>query len=421
MRYIKYFESLNLSSDLTFFLEGNKDKVSQVLKAMTESDFYSDDEDVNWITLAEDINKLSFRPLKRREGIPRSQYYDPKIMPTRIGRLVKKIINTAKSYFSHKGEYEIYVSKAPTKIYFSSQIPIVVSKEYESLGTQKIKLTLHTEIDSEGETKMEPEVYTFELNSFEWEFKFYHKEDVWFKSKKTADGYTSYITIPSGEKQPSPEKNYIADIEVISDLEIKDSDIENFVNKLIAYIQENRTDENQVPIEVKGEKIKEYYLVNNYKKEQGTLGNSCMRHRSCQDFLDIYCQNENQISLLVLLDDDDKVIARALLWTLNDGKKFLDRCYSIMEYDQIRFRNIAKKNGWYYYLSGNIYLDDKQVDLNLWTELDKTDFDSYPYVDSLFILDISLNTLSRRPLGFLEDTKVLNSTTGDWEDYYSDD
>jgi hypothetical protein len=422
LKYIKHFESLNMSSDVRDFVydkDNSNDKVSKLLQALADSDLYDNDEDVNFISLAEDINKLSFRPLKRRKGVDYSQMYEPNIMPTRVGRLIKKIFNTAKPYFQYNGEHEIHFEN--NKIEIKKELDVINIQPYgdKILGNQKIKINVYSSIDSRGEEKLDkPEVYEDVFHSYSWDWE-YDNKTTWFTGDPENIYRKLYLNIRK-DLYLENGKNYFAQIEVTSDIDINDADIEKFVNKFVAYQRENRVSETVVLKEATGEEIRKYYLVDNYKKVKGTLGNSCMRHSECQDYLDIYCENEEVVSLIVLLDDD-KVVARALLWKLDNGKKLLDRCYSIMDYDQVRYENLAKKNGWFYYKSGDVYYDNAKVYTTLRVYLKNYDFRSYPYVDTLKILDDYNGTLSNELLGDREDAKLLSDTEGGWEKYYSDD
>lgn len=428
LKYIKHFESLNMSSDVRDIIyDIEKDKVSYLLQTLADSDLYKDDEDVNYLALADDMNKLSFRPLKRRKGVDYSRMYEPNIMPTKVGRLVKKIYNTAKPYFSYNDEQEIYITKLG-KFQIIEELPVIFSGLYgdSALGKQKIKITIHSEINTEETKELNnPVVIEDEMKNYIFEYGFEGESRVWF-TKEGPSGYRKVFLDLDLDKNRDAveklekEKNYIATIEITCDIDIKDADIEKFVNKFVAYQRENRVSESTVMKEVKGEEIKFYYHKDNYKKQKGTLGNSCMRHEYCQEFLNIYCQNPDKVSLIVLLDED-KVVARAILWSLESRKKLLDRCYSIMDYDQVRYENLAKKNDWYYYKGGQIFYKDSVVDATLYVRLDEHDFESYPYVDTLKIYDRYEGTLSNKLMGDPDDARVLSDTEGEWSDYEEED
>ena len=60
------------------------------------------------------------------------------------------------------------------------------------------------------------------------------------------------------------------------------------------------------------------------------LTNSCMNNRS--DLVDFYTYVPN-IKLVVLLNEDDEIEGRALLWTDIEGRLFLDRVYYASDSD----------------------------------------------------------------------------------------
>jgi large subunit ribosomal protein L23 len=116
-----------------------------------------------------------------------------------------------------------------------------------------------------------------------------------------------------------------------------------------------------------------------------------MRYSKCQSFFDIYVENPEVCNLLVLLDNDSKKVkARALIWTLRNGKKVMDRIYSIDSHDVLTFNDWAKNN--------NVY-KMSDLDINdLIVILTKSDFNNYPYMDNLKKLNIERKTLSHEDL-----------------------
>lgn len=93
---------------------------------------------------------------------------------------------------------------------------------------------------------------------------------------------------------------------------------------------------------VKGADIKKYYLYENYYKDTGDLGNSCMKKKECQSKLDFYSINPN-ISMLVLIKED-KIIGRALLWKTKNNEVVMDRIYTCHSRHDKRFIVYAKTN-----------------------------------------------------------------------------
>ena len=202
-------------------------------------------------------------------------------------------------------------------------------------------------------------------------------------------------------------------------------EVEDFVN---SFKNVNKPGENELKL-VKGQDIKKYYLYTNYAEESGDLGNSCMRYTRCQEYLDIYTQNPNQVQLLVYLNEEDKVLGRALLWLLNDEKSddiegaeyFLDRIYGIDDSIKKLFQDHAETQGWAWRTKSG-YSDTKYITykgeehsgVKMSIELDKYDFNYYPYMDTFKELDNSESKLYNNDD---EDRNwTLNHTDGTYED-----
>jgi hypothetical protein len=153
---------------------------------------------------------------------------------------------------------------------------------------------------------------------------------------------------------------------------------------------------------VSGEDITKYYLHSNYDKranESTGLGISCMRYDKCQPYMDFYVKNN--VEMVVLMSDDpnqkEKIMGRAILWTIKniDGqsvdRKFMDRVYTITDYDVQSFKDYAIKNGWLYKNSQNRHPSElicdpkdssiKRVTMMTDKNYKKTKF--FPYLDTL--------------------------------------
>jgi hypothetical protein len=94
---------------------------------------------------------------------------------------------------------------------------------------------------------------------------------------------------------------------------------------------------------VKGNEIKKWYLSSSYAANSGQLGNSCMRYSKCQSYFDIYINNPDVCNLLIY-EKDGKLLGRALVWTLEDGRKYMDRIYTIKDNLDILFIRWADDN-----------------------------------------------------------------------------
>jgi len=127
-----------------------------------------------------------------------------------------------------------------------------------------------------------------------------------------------------------------------------------------------------------------------YKHPHPTFS-SCM---NCADrgFFSIYTCNSDVISMLVMTDErddeDPKLIGRALVWKLPDGRTFCDRIYG-QNMDCIEYlKQYAMEQGWYVKPrqtyddkttfqdpNGTVFEETYRIAL-------KTDFGAYPYLDT---------------------------------------
>ena len=169
-----------------------------------------------------------------------------------------------------------------------------------------------------------------------------------------------------------------------------DKDIEQFVNLYKSAI-DKLNDKFSFFDVVSGSDIAYWYNYNNYFVRSGTLGSSCMAGARAS-WLEIYTNNPDQCSMVIFKSTEDinKIVGRALLWTLSDGKKFMDRIYTVADSDVQLFREYAKENGWYskYYNSstedGTSYAPNGATEkLDLVVNLSQKDYNYYPYLDTL--------------------------------------
>lgn len=168
---------------------------------------------------------------------------------------------------------------------------------------------------------------------------------------------------------------------------------------------------------LKGNKIKKCYTSSNYKSKTGILGSSCMNDK---DFLDIYVNNPKVCKILVLVDEEDKILGRALLWKLS--KKFhkkewlMDRVYVSSDHNMDKFKRWAKENDYLYKNGFNLdgedfMVDDKKVSGRISVKLDAK-VKEYPYLDTLYFLNSKKNRISNS--GY-KGGWILSSTFGEKE------
>ena len=117
-----------------------------------------------------------------------------------------------------------------------------------------------------------------------------------------------------------------------------------------------------------------------------SLNNSCMNGKS--NYLDIY-KNCKQLQILVLLNNDNQLAGRALVWTIEDII-LMDRVYVTQDYLYDLFIDHAKSNNWWYKQNYKSMHDRKTfIDSNgqvvsnkYFTIHTDTEFNSYPYIDT---------------------------------------
>ena len=185
---------------------------------------------------------------------------------------------------------------------------------------------------------------------------------------------------------------------------------------------------------VKGESIREHYHYDKHFSDSGSLGVSCMRHDSCQRLFNLYVENSNKISLLLMLDEYDLVMGRALLWNF-DSNKIMDRIYTVND-EQLPFyfKKWATENKYYFRSQQNWYNsvlferlgEDKKM-LKIDIKLDNSDFRYYPYMDTFKFFNPKTGTFSNyRPEDdeFKSNGVTLISSDGsryDWDYLVYDD
>ncbi len=166
---------------------------------------------------------------------------------------------------------------------------------------------------------------------------------------------------------------------------VPDSDIEKCVNLFKAYFSTS-TD---VKI-VQGEDIKYYYNRLNYiiGSEDTNLGRSCMSYTTCQSFFKLYTENPEVCRLVIQLDKDGMLISRALLWKLDNGKQFLDRVYSVNDFQDSLLKEWVNKN------VPNSLTKPLGILSSLKVKLKEWKFDEYPYLDTLCHLNYNTGVIS---------------------------
>ena len=176
---------------------------------------------------------------------------------------------------------------------------------------------------------------------------------------------------------------------------------------------------------VKGEDIRKWYNGANYAEgNTESLRSSCMRHDYCMPYMDIYVENTDNVSMIIARQADDKIIGRAILWKLDDGRMFCDRIYG----NDVTIENLKK------YAQDNSYLVKRRQtysDASVLTTtgevlndtftitLKRPESRLYPYMDTMKYTDDCLETAKYLTLNTDSGDNALDSTDGgpNGEDY----
>ena len=157
---------------------------------------------------------------------------------------------------------------------------------------------------------------------------------------------------------------------------VTDAQIEGFVNDYRASFAIINDVFSRFEI-VEGEQLLYWYHRNRYEfPHMGMLGGSCQAVGR-RDWLQIYIDNPQTVKLLILKSEntDEKIVGRALLWTLDDGRTLMDQIYTNKDSDTRVFREYADAKG---YVQIN-YRETFTAHLN-----PKPDgFGAYPSVDNM--------------------------------------
>lgn len=208
--------------------------------------------------------------------------------------------------------------------------------------------------------------------------------------------------------------------------EVTDKDFEIFAN-----LYKAANDKKGTFKIVKGEDIRTWYHHRHYAPDQGSLTNSCMRHDECIPYFDIYTKNPEIVSLLILVNENNLLLGRAILWHTPDNL-IMDRVYGT-EATIERFRMWATENKYLYRQYNNTSEPTKFVDYlgNTITKaieirLPHLEFDKYPYFDTFYMMNdsktfITNNEGSRQRYAMRNTGGRLDDTEEEDEDYDDED
>ena len=167
---------------------------------------------------------------------------------------------------------------------------------------------------------------------------------------------------------------------------------------------------------VKGNSIKDFYYYENYhSSERGSLGVSCMKHEHCQKYFDLYTENEENISMLTMFNDKNRLIGRALLWDF-ESNKIMDRIYTYNDEElSFYFKQWATEHGYFYKSEQNWFntmffeqIGSGKKEFKLEMKLPNIKQHYYPYMDTFKFIDLEKGILYNY---IPEDTSSLRTLT----------
>ena len=213
-----------------------------------------------------------------------------------------------------------------------------------------------------------------------------------------------------------------------NNISVTDQQIEKFVNTYKNAWDKSFKKTSEGIHLVSGEDIRNWYLESKYVPGGGQLNNSCMRYDSTQDFLNIYTENPEVCQLVILVDDKNRLLGRAILWKLISGINkygyYLDRVYTRFDSDVEKFADWYKDfikatdDNFKAHFIG--HTNDCRVQLKKWK------FKLYPYMDTLSILDYETGVLGTWSLENRDKLQYhLQNTSGhpnvpghEWSEHY---
>lgn len=174
--------------------------------------------------------------------------------------------------------------------------------------------------------------------------------------------------------------------------------IELFVNEFKSFVELNKIKDN---IELGcGEDFDFAYTRDNYSEISGSLGGSCMNNAG-EVRLKLYRENPRKIKILMVKDEEGKLVARAILWKngflregesaedRNNSESFkasvLDRVYATQDHYINTIHKYAQEQGWYIRLGGLSFRrpDGETVNCRVKFNLKSYEYGNYPYLDTM--------------------------------------
>ncbi len=364
-----------------------KSNISDELLAMNSHDKKTD---INYIDVTDNADQLSFIPDAKTDELLQK--------PVDKGWERAIVVNPSRVYQTHHALFK--------KLKLSSK-----SLPSHPIGTKgwakNIIVNLGEEYDNKKLSVVHFKADLSDPNVGEHQDSIYASDDN-DPGVKYIDQYKE-ITKLNKSRNPIKVGRLVKRLLQIGGYPTTDKQIEDFVNQYKATFQILKDKYRNFKM-VEGDILPSYYSEDSYVSTAGSLGNSCMKYKSCQSYFKLYTENPQQIKMLILLDPlSEKIKGRALIWSCelisdnNEKITFMDRIYTNEDSDVIQFTNYATENGWYYKqvqqstelfnLEGKDTVQDATLFLSVNTCESEWEF---PYLDTFKYLNPSNNQLSNK-------------------------
>jgi len=175
---------------------------------------------------------------------------------------------------------------------------------------------------------------------------------------------------------PELDMKYIVELSDFIKTEMLSNKSENEVSKNI--------------FELKGDLATYFYNAKNYiARDEGSLGQSCMRGDGETERIRFYGNNPTNVSLLTNIENK-KLLARSILWTDVEGKKFVDRIYCSSSRFGTRLAAYCKSKGYQTIYNGTESEYGIPLNTKCIVKLDSFELkgNNYPYLDTMAYIDI---------------------------------
>jgi hypothetical protein len=312
---------------------------------------------------------------------------------------------------------------------------VIINTEFINIGYIKISknfinyiILIHDKINNYEPFNI---LYSYLIfNKYDTKYSLF--DNFIFKNLQTLQEYDDGLILINNGKQQIKIGKLLSKISKILNLEHDNNIVEQITNEYKSYYKSNNKNELKFII-YKGIEILKGY---NYKNFNSINTSNSMLHRSCMNNkfqnLKLYIQNPNKISMLVLLDKDNLICGRALLWNLDKPKRmYLDRVYGINDYIINIFHNFARKHNWIYrntesggiydifYLNkySNKYESIKSYNFKMKVKLNFKNIDLYPYLDS-FPIKNKLTKSVQNYIPYFSVYSILHRVSGEIFNHY---